>query len=64
MAFLVLIVLAATIAGGIIVLIDVLERITNGLALAALFGILAFVIIAIFAGSYFASLRIMEKKEW
>lgn len=64
MAFLVLIVLAATIAGGVIVLIDVLERITNGLALAALFGILGLVIFAVLAGSYFASLRIVEKREW
>lgn len=64
MAFMMMIILAVTIAISVVVLIDVLEQMTNGLEAAAFFGIIAFVIIAIFAGSYLASLRIMEKKEW
>lgn len=64
MAFLVLIILAATIAIGAIVLIDVLDRVTSGPEAAILFGVPILVIAAVFAGSYFISLRIMEKKEW
>ena len=64
MAFMMMIILAVTIAIGAIVLIDVLDRLTSGTEAAILFGIPVLGIAAIFAGSYFVSLRIMEKKEW
>lgn len=64
MAFMMMIILAVTIAISVVVLIDVLDRLMSGTEAVILFGVPILVIAAVFAGSYFVSLQIMEKKEW
>lgn len=59
-----LIVMVVIIVGGVMVFIDILDILLAGLNGVIVFLAMAAATLAIFAGSYFASLRIVEKKEW
>ncbi len=59
-----LLIMAVTIIISVMVFIDVLDILLAGLSGVGVFLAFAGLILAIFIGSYFASLHIMEKKEW